>query len=113
MKRELTCIICPRGCALTVDTDALTVTGNACGKGAEYGIAECTNPVRTVTSIMRLQNREHGMVSVKTAVPVKKEDIPSVMKSIRNTKATAPISIGDILIHGICGTDIVATKDVE
>ena len=43
MKRELTCIICPRGCSLCVDIDGekSTVSGNSCPKGGKYGIEEC------------------------------------------------------------------------
>ena len=80
MKRELTCIICPRGCTLSVEIEdeKVTVSGNACPKGEQYGIDECINPVRTVTSILRISNRNDTMVSVKTSTPVKKEDIFSV-----------------------------------
>ena len=48
--RELTCIICPKGCALKVELDengkVLGVTGNTCKRGAEYAENECTNPMR-------------------------------------------------------------------
>ena len=113
MSRSLTCIICPRGCALTVDTDTLTVSGNACKKGEEYGIAECTDPVRTVTSVMRIGNRNEQMVSVKTTTPVKKSAIFEVMEIIRNAQATAPIAIGDVLLRDVCGSDIIATKNIK
>ena len=52
-KRELTCICCPLGCALTVEIDGgevKGVTGNGCKQGAEYGPKEVTNPTRIVTS---------------------------------------------------------------
>ena len=70
MNRNLTCIICPRGCALTVEgeKDNLVVTGNACPKGKQYAIDECTHPVRTVTSIVRVANRVDTMVSVRIRV---------------------------------------------
>ena len=73
MKRNLTCIICPRGCTLTVETegDKVSVSGNSCPKGAVYGIEETTRPTRTVTSVVRVSNREDTMVSVKTAEPVR------------------------------------------
>ena len=40
MKRELTCIICPRGCSLCVDINGenTVVSGNGCPKGERYGI---------------------------------------------------------------------------
>ena len=67
MTRDMTCIICTRGCALKVEIngDNITVTGNSCPKGKQYAIDECTNPTRTVTSSVRVENREDTMVSVK------------------------------------------------
>ena len=48
MSQNLTCIICPRGCALTVTKGegSLTVAGNSCPKGKQYAIEECTNPTQ-------------------------------------------------------------------
>jgi CxxC motif-containing protein len=54
MKKEFVCINCPRGCMLTVDTETLEVKGNSCPRGEAYGKAEVTNPVRTVTSTVKI-----------------------------------------------------------
>ena len=115
MDRDLICIICPRGCALHVsDADGeLTVTGNACNKGKQYAIDECTHPMRTVTSIVRVANREDTMISVKTAAPVPKENIFDVMEKIRDAKVDAPVNAGDVILSDIFGTDIVATKSIK
>lgn len=115
MKRNITCIICPRGCALEVEIaegGAVTVTGNACPKGERYGIDECTHPTRTVTSIVRVTNREDTMVSVKTAQPIAKEHIFDLMKQIRATTVTAPLQIGDVILADVYGTDVIATKNI-
>lgn len=114
MKRNLTCIICPRGCSLTVEVcgGEAKVEGNACPKGAEYGVNECLCPVRTVTSILRIANRCDTMVSVKTDKPVKKEDIFRVMEVLKSTEIQAPVQAGDVLIRDVFGADIIATKSV-
>ncbi len=114
MKKDLICIICPRGCKLTVDIEdsEIKVTGNACKRGETYAVNECTNPLRTVTSSVRVSNRD-GMVSVKTLNPVKKDDILKVMDSIRSKNVEAPIKIGDIIIKDVCGSDIVATSNFD
>lgn len=114
MNRELTCIICPRGCSLsvTIDGEAVTVSGNSCPKGEKYGIEECTHPTRTVTSIVRVENRENTMVSVKTAAPVPKEKIFDVMEMIRKTTVKAPVKIGDVILTDVFGTEIIAAKDI-
>ncbi len=115
MNRNLTCIICPRGCALTVeiDGDNATVSGNACPKGKDYGINECLNPIRTVTSFVRVANRDETMVSVKTKDPVKKSDIFKVMEKIRSTEVNAPVKIGDVILKDVYGSDIIATKNID
>lgn len=115
MERKLVCIICPRGCTLTADiTDTgVTVTGNACPKGAEYAINECKNPVRTVTATVRVANRYNTMVSVKTAAPVPKGKMMDVMAALRKTQVEAPVAIGDVVIKDICGTSVVITKAVN
>ena len=74
MKRELTCIVCPIGCALTVsdESGALTVEGNTCPRGAVYGKNEVTNPTRTLTTTVRIANREKTVVAVKSDRPIPK-----------------------------------------
>ena len=114
---DLICINCPMGCNLTVtkaDDGSVSVTGNTCPRGEEYGIKEVTAPTRTVTSIVRVTDGEIPMVSVKTAADIPKEKIFDVMKSIRETKTVAPVRIGDIIIKNVAGTgvDVVATKNV-
>ncbi len=115
MKRNLICIICPRGCSLTAEGEGenLTVTGNACPKGGEYAINECTHPTRTVTSIVAVSNRADTMVSVKTAAPIPKEHIFDVMEQIRKLTVSAPVHIGDVLIPEVYGTEVIATKEIR
>lgn len=115
MERKLTCIICPRGCALTanITENGVTVTGNSCPKGAEYATNECTNPIRTVTATVRVSNRYNTMVSVKTAAPVPKGKMMDVMAALRRTQVEAPVAIGDVVIADICGTSVVITKAVD
>lgn len=115
MERKITCIICPRGCAMTVkeENGSLTVTGHTCPKGEKYAINECTNPVRTVTSIVRVSNRKDTMVSVKTAAPVPKDKMMDVMALLRTTTVSAPVAIGDVILEGVFGTTVVATKAIR
>ena len=113
MSKELTCIVCPRGCRLTID-DNLNVTGNSCPRGAQYAKDEMTNPQRRITSIVRVKNRENMMVSVKTSTSIPKGKIFEVMAEIEKVSVNAPVHIGDIVIKDVLGTgsDIVATKEI-
>lgn len=115
MERKITCILCPRGCAMTVSGEVgnLQVTGNTCPKGAEYAINECTNPVRTVTSIVRINNRKDTMVSVKTEQPVPKGKMMDVMSRLRSISVSAPVKIGDVILPDVYGTKVIATKTID
>ena len=115
MKRDLICIICPRGCSLCADVqgNVVTVSGNACPKGQEYAVRECTNPVRTVTATVRVSNRYNTMASVKTVTPVAKDKMMDVMAGLRNTQVQAPLNIGDVILSQVCGSDIIITKAVR
>lgn len=114
MKRNLTCIICPRGCTLTAEIldSGVTVTGHTCPKGEEYAINECLHPMRTVTATVRVSNRPNTMVSVKTAQPVPKERMLEVMALLRQTQVQAPVAIGDVVLTDVFDTQIVITKNI-
>ena len=62
--KELICIICPRGCHLSVDEETLAVSGNTCPRGAEYGRSEVSNPVRTVTGSVKACGGHRGDVLI-------------------------------------------------
>ena len=111
--RELTCIICPKGCALKAELDengkVLGVTGNTCKRGAEYAENECTNPMRTVTSTMRCS--DGSVIPVKTASPIPKADIFECMRVINSKIVTLPVEIGTVVIADVFGSDIVVTEN--
>ncbi len=113
MEKQMICIICPRGCTLNAsgEKDNLKVSGNACQKGEAYAINEILNPVRTVTGIVRVANREE-MASVKTENPIPKEKIFELMQVINQTSVNAPVKIGEVIIEDIFGTNIIATKNI-
>ncbi len=98
---------------VTGEQDALNVTGNTCMRGAEYAIGECTHPMRTLTSTIRVSNRENTMVSVKTQEPIPKERLFEAMEKIRKAQISAPVRIGDKILFGVCGSDVIATKSID
>ena len=111
MKRELTCIVCPRGCHLVVDED-LNVTGNSCPRGAAYGKQEVTDPRRTVTSTVKCDSVEFGVCPVKTRGDISKAKIFPVMEAINKLTIHVPVHVGDVVCENIAdsGVDLVATR---
>lgn len=116
---ELTCISCPLGCPLKVETDSdgnvLSVTGNTCKRGEAYGRKEVTAPTRTVTSTVRLLGGSMPVVPVRTREDIPKGKIFDVMEAVRCASVQAPVHIGDVIIADIAGTgvDLIATRSVE
>ncbi|MBE7029844.1 MAG: DUF1667 domain-containing protein [Ruminococcaceae bacterium] len=112
MERELTCIVCPLGCTLSVTLENGTVTrvtGNTCPKGKRYAETECINPMRTVTSTVRCT--DGSMVAVKTQGTIPKEKMAECMNLINSVIAPLPIQVGDVIIGEVFGTKIVATQN--
>ncbi len=116
MIKKLTCIICPVGCDLEIETlngKVIKVTGNTCPRGEKYAKTECTNPVRTLTTTVRCNNGE--MLPVRTDKPVPKDKLFECMEIINKTLAVLPICAKDIIIKDILGTgsNIIASKDMK
>ena len=113
-KREFTCIVCPRGCHIEVD-DNLNVTGNSCPRGKEYVLNEIKNPMRVVTSTIRVTNRPMCVVSVKTTNAIPKSKIFDLMEVINTLKVHAPTHVGDVVCDKPLGLDtkIVITKAIK
>ena len=83
--KELICIVCPKGCHLRVDEEnGYAVTGNSCEKGAAYGKKELTNPIRVVTSTVRVEGGKRRRVSVKTSRDIPKSRIFEAMALLNN-----------------------------
>lgn len=114
---QLICIGCPVGCLITVgknEDGSLSITGNTCKKGEAYARNEMTAPVRTVTSIIRLEGGAGKMVPAKTAGEIPKNRIGACMAEIRRSVAKGPVKVGDVLIRNVAdtGIDVVATGNV-
>ncbi len=111
---EMTCTVCPTGCEMTVlleDSIPVKVTGNTCKRGEPYAIAEITQPMRTLTTTMRLCNANKPLLSVRSSKPVPKQRLKEIVQELNALAISAPVKTGDILVQDILhlGVDIVAT----
>lgn len=114
--KNLVCIVCPKGCRLSVDEEnGYAVTGNGCPRGEAYGKKELTDPHRTVTSTVAIEGGLHRRLPVKTSGEIKKCDIFRVMEEIEKIKVTAPVKVGDVIVPDIAGTGVslVSAKTAE
>ena len=113
--KNLICIVCPRGCRLTVDEEnGYTVSGNACPRGEEYGKNEILNPVRTLTTTVRIESESMRLCPVRTAKPIPKGKMFEAVKALNAVSLKAPVKTGDIALKDIFGTgaDVIVTRDI-
>lgn len=112
MVKNITCTVCPMGCAIevTIDGDSITTKGNTCKRGEVYAKAEVTCPTRVLTSTMKCISG--GIVSVKSRTAIPKDKMFECMQVINSAVAKDGVKIGDTLIENILGTgvDIIATS---
>lgn len=115
MERELICICCPKGCHLKVDLENKKVSGNGCPRGQKYGIDEVTNPVRVVTSTVKVVNGIQNVVPVKTDKSISKNLTFKCIEEINKVEIKAPVTIGQIIIKNVLesGANVIATKSID
>ena len=115
-KQELTCIICPIGCHITVDAadGDFVFSGNKCLKGAEFARKEITAPTRTLTTTVRTIFPGMPVLPVKTSGEVPKEKLAEIIRELSKVVIKEKIGIGETIAADILGTgsDIIATSDM-
>lgn len=118
MKHVLTCVVCPNGCDIEVDTAPdgaiLSITGQTCRRGEAFARQEVLDPQRTISSSVRLIGGELPLVSVRLNRPVPRARIPEVMEAVRSLTLSAPTHIGDVALANVLGlgADLIVTKNV-
>ncbi|MDG0889552.1 DUF1667 domain-containing protein [Paracholeplasma manati] len=112
--KELTCIVCPVGCHLSVD-ESLKVVGNRCPRGEKYAIVERTSPKRMITTTVRTTFEDCPRLSVKTKEPVPKSLMFDILATLEGIVVEKNVKIGDVIVADAChtGVDIIATKSIS
>jgi CxxC motif-containing protein len=95
---SLICICCPNGCALFPEQGGdgtLQIKGALCPRGISYAIGELNDPIRTLTTTVRIDNARYPLLPVRSREPVKKGELPRFVKELRDVRLTAPIRCGE------------------
>lgn len=115
MKKELTCISCPIGCAMTAEVrpdGSVVVSGNQCARGAHYAREELVDPRRVVTATCRTGSALHPRLPVRTSAPCPREMIPDLLSKIYSLNVAVPVRQGEVL-GSLGDVKIVATRTLE
>ena len=107
----LTCVLCPKGCRVTIDAATGETDGNQCPKGKEYALQEVKAPARVLTTT--LKRTDGTLLAVKTGKPVPREKMTEYARRLRAvTVPDTPFSCGSVVLadpFGM-GADIVAAE---
>ena len=115
MRKEYTCIVCPRSCDLVLeDQDGqLSVSGNSCPRGAEYARNEYTHPVRMITTTVKLTASRNRTLPVISDGAVPKEKLRACLDYLYSLEVEAPVHLHDVIVEDILGTgvSVLAARD--
>ncbi len=113
--KEMICIVCPRGCHLSMDDEG-NIHGNFCKRGEAYGKQEAVHPLRILTSTVTLESTS-GLkrLPVMSEREIPKEMMMEVMKELRKVTVNAPIAMHQVIIENVLnlGVNIIATRAVD
>ena len=117
-ERKFICVSCPLGCGLTVTLDdageVLKVEGNTCARGDSYARSEVRDPRRVFASTVRVKGGKLPVCPVRSKTPAPKGKLSGIARAVAELEVEAPVRIGQVLIHDVCGSDvdIVASRDL-
>lgn len=117
-EKKIICIACPLGCHLTVRSEQegeITVTGNKCARGKEYGREEYLAPKRMVTCTCPTGSERFPRVPVRTAGAIPAELINSLLDTLYRTRVPLPVTRGQRVLQdfGESGVDVIATLSLK
>jgi len=114
-KRHFVCVVCPVGCEIDVVHDGsgvISMEGNKCEKSKEFVSQELIEPMRILTTTVRVQGSGWPVTPVRTDKAVPKRLFPRIMRQLRRVEVKAPVNILDVVVRDVLhtGANIIATR---
>jgi len=114
-KKHFVCVVCPMGCEIDVVHDGskiISMEGNKCEKSEEFVSQELIEPMRILTTTVRIQGSRWPVIPVRTDKAVPKRLFPRIIRQLRDIKLRAPVNILDVVVKDVLrtGADIIATR---
>jgi CxxC motif-containing protein len=116
-KKHFVCVVCPIGCEIDVVHDGskiISMEGNKCEKSEEFVSQELIEPMRILTTTVRIQGSRWPVIPVRTDKAVPNRLFPRIMKQLIRVKLQAPVSMLDVVVRDVLrtGANIIATRTV-
>lgn len=114
-KKHFVCVVCPVGCEIDVVHDGskiISMEGNKCEKSEEFVSQELIEPMRILTTTVRIQGSRWPVIPVRTDKAVPKRLFPRIMKRLGQINLQAPVNMQDLVVKDVLrtGADIIATR---
>jgi CxxC motif-containing protein len=117
-KKHFVCVVCPIGCEIDVVHDGskiISMEGNKCEKSEEFVGQELVEPMRILTTTVRIQGSRWAVIPVRTDKTVPKRLFPGIMKQLRRIKLQAPVNMLDVVVKDVLhtGANIISTRTMQ
>jgi len=97
------------------DGKITSIIENDCPKGIKYAEEEFTNPLRILSTTVKVIGGELPLVSVKTEKAIYKKLLLKAMVEIAEIEVKAPVKINQVIKDDLMGTGVslVATRNIK
>ena len=113
----ITCIICPKGCKLSIkdENGKYIITGNGCHRGVTYGMDEMTHPKRKITTTVQIISSYKKRLPVISEQEIDKDIMMEVVKELKKISVKPPILMNQVIVENILntGVNIIASKTIQ
>lgn len=114
-RKHFVCVVCPVGCEIDVVHDGsriVSMGGNKCEKSTEFVTQELIEPMRILTTTVRIQGSRWPVIPVRTDKPIPKRLFPRIMRQLRRVKLQAPVNMLDVVVKDVLhtGANVIATR---
>jgi CxxC motif-containing protein len=114
-KKHFVCVVCPVGCEIDVVHDGskiISMEGNKCEKSEEFVTQELIEPMRILTTTVRIEGSRSMVIPVRTDKAVPKRLFPRIMRQLRPIKLQAPVNMLDVVVRDVLhtGANVIATR---
>lgn len=119
-KTKIRCITCPVGCSMEAITGKLNgsvfeVKGNECAKGIKFAKEEITNPVRILTTTVKIDSAKFCRLAVRSLEPVPKKLVIDIITELRKMEICPPVKMGQVIAENLSGSKakIIASATIS
>jgi len=96
------------------DGHVVQMHGYVCERGKNYAVAEATNPLRMLTTTVRVEGGTLPLLPVVSSAPLPKDSVAACVCMLADIVVSAPVREGEIVYPKVMGlnVDIIASRNL-